>query len=343
MSSTPARAAEVQVQTALDQLVAGGSELGLQVAVYRHGQPVLNAWAGLADPAGARAVDARTLFWASSTAKGVTATCAHLLAERGRLEYDAPVSRYWPAFAANGKGAVTVAQVLSHTAGVPYPPPDFDLPQFVDWDATVNGIAELPLAWPPGTRIGYHNYTFGFIVGELVRRIDGRPIADFLQQELCAPLGIDSLFLGVPESELDRVATRVPDNEWNRPELRRASIPSSGLFTTADALARFFALLAEGGTLDGVRLLSPERIRLVAQITTFELDEIYHVTVKRGLGYRLGDDTGPGAGPTALGHVGAGMFGYADPDRHVAVAFVKNRVDGGWSAAEAVVQSIPEG
>ena len=341
MSATPARAASVQAT--LDQLVSDSAELGLQVAVYRHGQSVVDAWAGVADPDKARRVDGRTLFWASSTAKGVTATCAHVLAERGRLDYDAPVSYYWPAFAANGKSAVTVAQVLSHTAGVPYPPPDFDLPQFVDWDATVNGIAELPLSWPPGTKIGYHNYTFGFIVGELVRRIDGRSIADFLQQELCTPLGIDSLFLGVPESELGRVATRVPDNEWNRPELRRASVPSSGLFTTAQAMARFFALLAEGGSLDGVRLLSPERIRLVSRITTFELDEIYQVTVKRGLGYRLGDDTGPGAGPSALGHVGAGMFGYADPDRHVSVAFVKNRVDRGWSAAEAVVQSIPEG
>ena len=334
--------ADGAVTKVLNRLVADGSELGLQCAAYQDGRLVVDAWAGVADPDTGRSVDGQTLFWASSTAKGVSATCLHVLAERGQIDYAAPVCAYWPEFAANGKGGVTVQQVLSHTAGVPYPADGMGLLDFVDWDRTVAGIANLPLAWAPGTKTGYHNYTFGFIVGELVRRVDGRPIADFLQQEICGPLGIDSLFLGVPETDLARVATRVPDNEFNRPDVRKATIPSSGLFTSARALARFFALLAEGGALDGVSLLTPDRIRMVSQIQTFEMDEIYHVKVKRGLGYRLGDDTGPGAGPAALGHVGAGMFGYADPERRLAVAFVKNSFTNAasWNAAETAVKAM---
>jgi len=335
-------AANDAVQAVLDALVTDGPELGLQVAAYLHGELVIDAWAGVADQASGTRVDGQTLFWASSTAKGIAATCIHLLAERGQLDYDATVASYWPAFAANGKGAVTVRQVLSHTAGVPYPPPGCDLPSFVDWDRTCAGIAALPLAWEPGTQTGYHNYTFGFIVGEIVRCIDGRHIRQFLQDEICHPLGIDSLFLGVPAAELDRVATRTPDNEFNRPELRQACIPSSGLITTARSLARHYAMLAEGGALDGVRLLSPARIRTASELQTDTMDQIYHVQVKRGLGYRLGNDTGPGAGPRALGHVGAAMFGYADPEAHFAIGFVKNRFDPavGWSTAEQVYASI---
>src|SRR5262249_52681689 len=208
-----------RVQAVLDELVATGPELGLQVAAYQHGELIVDGWAGVTDQASWREVDGQTLFWASSVGKGVAATCIHVLADREQLDYDAPVARYWPQFAANGKQAVTVRQVLSHTAGVPYPPSGFDLPQFVDWDRTVAGIAALPLAWEPGSQTGYHNYTFGFIVGELVRRIDGRPIAEFLQTEVCAPLGIDSLFFGVPDAELGRVATRVPDNPFNQAAL----------------------------------------------------------------------------------------------------------------------------
>jgi CubicO group peptidase (beta-lactamase class C family) len=336
--------AQDQVQAVLNRLVEEGPEIGLQVAAYQDGQLVIDAWAGVADPSRGTPVDGQALFWASSTGKGIAATCIHVLAERGKLDYAAPVARYWPEFAANDKDQVTVRQVLSHTAGVPYPPPGFDLAAFVDWDRTCQGIAQLPLSWAPGTKTGYHNNTFGFIVGELVRRIDGRPIERFVQAELCQPLGIDSLFFGVPDADLARVATRVPDNEFNRTEIRQACIPSSGLFVNARSLARFYAMLAMGGALDGVRMLSAERIRAAAEVQTYEMDEIWKVKVKRGLGYRLGDDTGPGAGPAALGHVGAGMFGYADPDNHLSVGFVKNYVDSaiGWAAAEAVVRALPE-
>jgi CubicO group peptidase (beta-lactamase class C family) len=325
--------ADVQVE--LERLVGRVPELGLQVAAYLQGRLVVDAWAG-------KNVDGQTLFSASSTGKGVAATCIHLLAERGRLDYDAPVARYWPEFAANGKGRVTVRHTLSHTAGVPHPPDGFDTAMMIDWNRMCDGIANLPLAFEPGSQTAYHNYTFGYIVGELVRRIDGRSIADFLQDELCRPLKIDSLFFGVPASELRRVARRTPDDEFNRDDVRRACIPSSGLITNARSLARHYALLAEGGTLDGVRLLSAARIAEASTIQTHELDALWNVRVKRGLGYRLGDDTGPGAGPRALGHVGAAMFGYADPERRIAIAFLKSNIgrQAGWEAANSVYASI---
>jgi CubicO group peptidase (beta-lactamase class C family) len=138
-----------EVQAVLNRIVADGPELGLQVAVYRNGELVIDAWAGVADQASGKPVDGQSLFWASSTGKGIAATCVHVLAERGKLDYEATVRSYWPAFGANGKGSVTVRHVLSHTAGVPYPPPGFDLSSFVDWDRTCAGIAGLPC---PGSR-----------------------------------------------------------------------------------------------------------------------------------------------------------------------------------------------
>jgi CubicO group peptidase (beta-lactamase class C family) len=170
--------------------------------------------------------------------------------------------------------------------------------------------------------------------------VDGRSIGDFLQAEVARPLGEPSLYFGVPSPELGRVATigdappsarrsdtpppTVTPATFNRDDVRRAAIPSSGGITNARALARHYAALAQGGTLGGVRLLSPERVRAAVELQTDQVDELYKVAIKRSMGYRLGDDTGPGAGPAAFGHLGNGMFAYADPDRQVAVAFLRN-------------------
>jgi len=323
-----------QVRQVLDRFVADGPEIGLQVAAYLDGELIVDAWAGHLDPGRTRPVDGQTLFNASSTGKGPAASCVHLLAERGQLDDEAPVCTYWPEFGARGKTGVTVRHVLSHSAGVPYPPEGFDTAMMIDWERMCAGIADLPLSFEPGSRTAYHNYTYGYLVGDIVRRIDGRKLERFLQEEVCQPQSVESLYFGVPASELERVATRVPDSDFNRAEVRQACIPSSGMITNARSLARHYA------TLPG--LLSPERIATATELQTDRLDEIYHVRVKRGLGYRLGDDTGPGAGPRAFGHVGAAMFGYYDPDRRFAMAFVKNYLDSttGWDVARAVYASI---
>jgi CubicO group peptidase (beta-lactamase class C family) len=354
--------ANQQVQSVLNELVEAGPELGLQAAAYVHGELVVDAWAGRMDETSGRAVDGQTLFNISSCGKGVAATCLHILADRGQVDYDSPVAKYWPAFAAGGKSAVTVRHVLSHRSGIPHTPPGYGPEMLVDWDRMCAGIANLEPIFEPGTKTAYQAVNFGFIVGEIIRRVDGRRIGDFLAQEIGEPLGADSLFFGVPAAALERVATlkegpnaggpanrpapTVSAATFNRDDVRQAAIPSSGGIMNARSLARHYAVLAQGGTLDGVRLLSPERIRVASELQTDQVDELYHVAIKRSLGYRLGNDTGPGAGPHAFGHVGNGMFAYADSDQQFAIALLRNYVgptpDGQQSAGQRVAQALGE-
>jgi CubicO group peptidase (beta-lactamase class C family) len=208
------------------------------------------------------------------------------------------------------------------------------------------GIADLVPMYPVGERTAYHSLNFGYINGEILRRVDGRTISEFLEQEICKPLDIKGAYLGVPDSELDRVALLVDappaPPEWdaklpgepagshvarvfNQRKVLQASIPASGGCFSARGLARHYAMLAEWGTLDGTRVLPESRIRQGIQLQTLEMDEIYHVRVRRALGYRLGKDTGPKASPAAFGHLGGGgSFGYADPARRLAIGFSKN-------------------
>jgi CubicO group peptidase (beta-lactamase class C family) len=200
--------------------------------------------------------------------------------------------------------------------------------------------------FPPGQRTAYHSLTFGYINGEILRRVDGRTIAQFLQDEICKPLRINGAYLGVPDSELHRVAVLTdgppPPPEYdarmvgepagshvaqvfNRREVQQASIPASGGIFSARGLARHYGMLASWGELDGVRILPEARIRAGIELQSFEMDEIYKVRVRRALGYRRGADTGPLASPEAFGHVGGGgSFGYADPARGLGIAFAKN-------------------
>ena len=322
-----------QVQSELQRLVDQGPEIGLQVAAYLEGELVVDTWAGSADTTTGRTVDGDTLFMISSTGKGVAATCMHILAEQGRLDYDAPIVTYWPEFGAKGKEKATVRHALSHQAGVPRIEGQTG-ELLLDWDAMCAAIADSAPVFEPGTRISYHVYTFGYILGEILRRIDGRPISQFLQDELCKPLKIDALFFGIPDEVMPRVARLVDapgqisnlNADWyNRPEVMRASIPAMGGIATARSVARHYAMLERGGQLDGVRLLSPERIRAAAKVQNDEMDFLFNVRAKRSMGYRLASDAGPGGGPGAFGHVGGGgSFAYADPDRHFAIALAKN-------------------
>jgi CubicO group peptidase (beta-lactamase class C family) len=195
-----------RVQQLLSELVESGAEVGLQVAVFLDGELAADAWAGVADEATGRLVDGDTLFTSWSTTKGFVATCIHLLAERGQLEYEAPVAAYWPEFAAQGKGGITVRHVLTHSAGVPHMPEGVTPEMMTDWEAMCAAIAAHAPLWAPGTQVGYHAWTFGWLLGEIIRRVDGRPIAQFAREELCRPLGIEDFYLGIPDSVEGRVA-----------------------------------------------------------------------------------------------------------------------------------------
>ena len=238
-----------RVQQVIDGLVESGDEIGLQVAAYVNGELVVDTWSGVADEDTGQPVDGDTLFTSWSTTKGFAATCLHILADRGHVDYDTPVATYWPEFGVHGKDVVTVREAITHRAGVPQMPEGVTPEMMTDWDAMCAAIASHKPLCKPGTTVCYHAWTFGWIIGELVRRIDGRPIAQFAREELCQPLGIEDFYLGIPDAVEGRVAplkeapSEPETNELelcvmpplvtsaavvNRPDFRRASIPGGG-------------------------------------------------------------------------------------------------------------------
>ncbi len=344
--------ANTKVQQALEELIKGGRELGMQVAAYLDGELVIDAWAGLADEMTQRTVDGDTLFTSFSISKGITSTCIHILAERGKLGYDDRIAKYWPEFAAKGKSKATIRDALAHRVGIPQDPAGFDVKMAADWDGVCAAVADLEPMWEPGTKTGYHALTFGWILAEVLRRIEGRTIARFLQDDVCRPLGAEGMYFGVPSAAEPLVATLKnapglreirgiltpsladPAGAFNRPEVRRACIPGAGAIVNARSLARHYAMLANGGEIDGVRLVSRERIAAAATPEYEGVDPILSailpVKVRWSLGYMLGGGHGLMAGRAhAFGYAGVGTIGFADPSRRFAFAFLKNLID--WS------------
>ncbi|HEV2530450.1 serine hydrolase domain-containing protein [Phenylobacterium sp.] len=348
--------APLLVRRALEDAVAAGRETGIQVCAYLGGRQVLDVWAGLADPSIGQPVDGDTLFNVFSVTKAITATALHIQAERGLVDYDAPIADYWPEFAAHGKGAATVRHALTHRVGVPQMPAGVSPEMMCDWDAMAIAIADLPPLFPVGETTAYQSMTFGWIVGEIVRRTDPRrrAFADFVRQEIAEPLGCADLWLGIPRAAEPRIARLSDANAsdppppadslfaasmppavalvpavFERPDVRRACIPGVGGIFTARSQARFFAMLAGGGELHGVRLLSAERVASfsVPRAMSDEPDPVMFgipLPISQG-GYWLG---GPKVGsPRAVWHPGAGgSIGWADPDTGLAVAICHNRM-----------------
>jgi CubicO group peptidase (beta-lactamase class C family) len=359
---------QTQVQEAVDQLVESGAERGLQVAVYRHGEQVVDAVAGVADPTTGRPVTSDTPFYAYSTGKGVTATVAHVLAERGVFGYDTPIVELWPDFGAHGKETVTVRHVLTHTVGVPGVPADTTPEDLCDWDKMCAVIADTEPWWEPGTKTAYHAYPFGYIVGEIVRRSTGKPISRVLREDMAGPLGVaDELFFGVPESEVGRLA-RLEDAEGsaemlasmpddlpffklgpravsptaefgNRTDILMADIPAGGKMS-ARAVARMYAALLD--EVDGVRLISPERLREISAVAFSGVDQIMGFPSTWALGYSIGRlGTDPQETPTVFGMGGVGgSYAYADTATGVAFALTKNRLTPDFDAAEQVAEIV---
>ena len=339
------------VQTLLDALIQRIVERGVQVAAYLDGDLVVDAWAGQADPATGQPVDGDTLFTAFSATKGITATVIHLLAERGQLAYDEPVAAYWPrvrrARQSTHHRAPRSQPHRRRSTGATRDPVS-------DWAGQCRATAAVTPLWEPGTQSGYHAITFGTILGELAHRIDGRPIAQIVRDDIALPLGITSLYFGVPGETEHRVATLendvsilraapVPSDslhaqafwpplpEWaslyNRSAVRGAVIPAAGGIMTARGLARHYAALAGSGV-DGVRLLPAERVREATTLQLGGLDVVLGERLSRGLGYGLG-----GSNPamseraSAFGHRGiGGSIGFADPEYRLAFALLKNRL-----------------
>ncbi|MBI4616656.1 MAG: beta-lactamase family protein [Planctomycetes bacterium] len=340
---------------------------GAAVSVYHRGECVVDIWGGFRDGAGAPWLR-DTMALSFSTTKGVTATLAHVLADRGLLDLEAPVARYWPEFAAMGKDRITVRQLLCHQAGLfPLRSRIDRAEEMLDWDHMTNILAASEPAFPPGSRSGYHGLTYGWLVGETIQRAAGRPIGQVLREFLAEPLGLDGLYYGAPASERHRVARLVPPSRWPErllanPLVVRATavlpgpfvasrtmdallpegmvdfflservldapIPSANGVFTARSLARMYAALAGGGAIDGVRLLSRETLRRATRIQTLRLDRVVVVPMLWRLGYHAIPTTS-GILPRAFGHFGYGGSGaFADPVLDLSVAMVTSRVAG---------------
>ena len=347
------------VRAALDELVAGGGEVGLQAAVMKDGVLVADAQSGVTDPAIGKPVSAGSLFFAGSTAKGVLSSLVHALVAAGRLDYDLRLTEVWPEFAANGKGDVTVRHVLMHQAGVPGLPYDLTAEQFCNWQHMCEILATAMPWWPAGTAFGYHAQTFGFLLGETLQRATGARLADLLQGVLSGPLGVaDELHFAVPASLLDRVALQVaplgpppprpapgsplaramppaatPNAAFaNRRDVLSAQIPSMGTMSARAATRLYAALL---GHVPGVRLLSDEQLAAVATVVYSGPDRVMEMdNVSWSLGYSPSRPTRAASRPgSTFGMVGTnGSAAYADIDTGVAIALMRNRFSPDFTA-----------
>ena len=317
--------------------IADGLHPGAGLAVYRHGKLAVDLWGGLADDAGGKPVNAGTMFILYSSTKPLAAVCLHLLWERGQLDWDDKVVDYWPEFGKHGKDGVTARHVLTHCGGFPETPPELSWDRWQDWDYVVECMENIIPDYPAGQIMAYHPRNFGWVIGELVRRIDGRHFGVFLREEVLDKLGLMDGYVGLPPELEDRVS-RIHAMEdcdrpgmirpYNRPEVHQAVHPAGGGIFTARDLARFYAMMCNGGELDGVRILKPETVmegtRLQLEANDFSLG----LRMRRSLGLVL-EDSRMGASPDSaagtFGHGGAGTsVGWADPSMGLAVAYITN-------------------
>jgi CubicO group peptidase (beta-lactamase class C family) len=337
--------------------VAEGRQIGVQVTAYHDGKVVVDDCAGVLGPNDNRPVQPDTIFCSFSSTKGPAALAVHMLADRGLLDYDERVVKYWPAFGQNGKDKLTVAQAMSHQAGLHAMPNPFSPEHITDWAAGLKRMEEGVPAYEPGTATGYHAVTYAWIAGGIVQGASGRHIKEFMRNEIAGPLGVaDEFHVGIPrDTPESRLATLeilpageglpIPDDadfykampkaQWphfNDRAIREACLPSGNGHFSARALARMYAALAGDGSIDGVRLVSPERLEKIQRKMTNEVDRVLGLPMNKGIGFMFGGENGGIHGPmgartTAFGHPGAGgSIGFADPEAKLAVGVTINKM-----------------
>lgn len=334
-------------------------EVGAACAVRVAGEEVVDLWAGVADPATGRPYEGDTLQLVFSSTKGIISIATHLLAQEGALDLDAPVASYWPEFAANGKGAITVRHLLTHRSGVVGIDRVLSVEEFCAWDPFVEALAAAEPLWAPDSAHGYHALSFGHLVGEVIRRVTGTDVGSFVRERVAAPVGAEFI-IGATDDELPRIAPLLdfpvgeladdPDptiaailtpgtptsrafmiapvfpTTFNDHALLRAQIPAANGCTSARSLARIYgALVAE---VDGVRLLGPGQID-DARAPRSEGDDLVLVGGPNviGSGFFLPDPLTPQLGPGSFGHAGlGGSLGSALPERQIGFGYVMNQM-----------------
>jgi CubicO group peptidase (beta-lactamase class C family) len=353
------------VRRAFENNFANGLEIGAAFAAYHHGEKVVDLWGGVADPTTEQPWVQNTLELVFSTTKGAAAICANRLAQEGRLDVDAPVVDYWPEFGQAGKERIPVSFLLSHQAGLAWVDEPLTLEQALAWDPMIHALERQRPHWEPGTAQGYHAVTYGYLVGEVVRRITGCTLGTYFRDEIAAPLDLD-FWIGLPESEEPRVARLVgelvgfdtdldesaraelssllgPDSMlgkalsaggafsergiWNTRPVHAAELPAAAGIADARSVARMYAACV--GTVDGVRLLTPDQLRdATTQRTHGPNIVLLNLDLQFGLGFIVPSTLIRLGGPRSFGHFGAGgSVGWADPDAELAFGYVMNRMD----------------
>ncbi|WP_455358644.1 serine hydrolase domain-containing protein [Streptomyces sp. SYSU K21746] len=349
------------VRAAFEANFRDRDELGAAVSVQLGGETVVDLWGGWADAARSRAWERETLVNVWSTTKGSTALCAHILADRGLLDLDAPVATYWPEFGAAGKDALPVRHLLSHRAGLAGLRETHTLSDLYDWELTTARLAATEPWWEPGTQSGYHAMTYGFLVGEVIRRVTGLLPGEFLHQEVTGPLGID-FTIGLPEKEAGRAAELVHPRaaeaseqaavfaqllpvalsalanplvgatDANTPAWRAAQIPAANGHGTARAVAALYGILAQRGRAGDHRVLSVEAAERAREGQGACRDLVlgagfaHDTEVALGL-WLSGPNASYGPNPRAFGHDGfGGSCGLADPETGLSLGYVMNRM-----------------
>jgi len=338
-------------------------ELGAAVSVWQNGKPMVDLYGGFRDARHEKlwTTDSLALIW--SATKGIGSACVLHALQEHEIDIDRRVAEFWPEFAQAGKERVTLAQLLSHQAGLCALDRRVDV---LDYDAIIRALETQKPLWPPGTAHGYHARTFGFLLDELVRRIAGKTLPDYWREIFARPLNLD-LWIGLPEKENPRVATVYAAKSgkplepeqfcrdlvtpgtlarktftsphglhvvraMNSPAIRAKPIVSFGGIGSASALAKFYSMLANGGTLDGLTFFSEKTIEWMTTTLADGIDRVFQIPTAFSAGFmkdaRKAKRRIFGASPNAFGHPGAGgAHAFADPQNKIAFAYVMNQME----------------
>lgn len=343
-----------QIEAAFGTHVEAGLHHGAQLAVYHEGDLVIDLAGGRTGPDGEETTPERKHVLFSCT-KPYAGVALHQCTEEGWIDYDDPVREHWPEFADGGeKAEITVRQVLSHQAGLHETAFDARFEDWPDWESAVEAMEDAETTFEPGSTAAYHALSYGFLVGELVRRASDRPIDEFLAERVFSPLGMDDTDLGIPEGERDTTASLAgfePGERareagagldtfsnaeaaalFDREAIHRAVIPAASATGSARDMARFYACLANGGELDGERILAAETVEaMTTEQVAVERDATLGVPRRYGLGVILGGSAwgkfGTVSPERVFGHGGLGsIVGWADPEERLAFAYVTNGI-----------------
>jgi CubicO group peptidase (beta-lactamase class C family) len=333
-------------------------EVGAAFCVHLNGRRIVDLWGGVTAPGASDPYTADTLQMVMSTTKGVVAIAAHILAEEGRLDFDAPVAQYWPEFAAEGKGTMPVRWLFSHRAGLAAIDRPLTVEDVYAWDPVVAALAAQRPNWEPGSGHGYHALTYGWLAGQVIRRASGMSVGRFVAERVASPLGLE-FWIGLPDALNARVAPQIPAppptpgapadpftarladpkslmhraftnpaglfGAANLPAFRAAEVPAANGIGTARALSRLYAACI--GEVDGVRLLKPETVERAIRTEAHGEDLVVGYETRYGTGFQLSFPSRPMAGGGSFGHYGmGGSVGFAHPSHGLSFGYVMNQM-----------------